>query len=336
MFIAYFSMFSAVPLHCCVASSTQARWMDANSLTTLPHIDDSIAQQLAARAGITALPQLLHALQRQGGSTKGGSSSSSLGRAEAVKLLGSVLGPTDAEEALKVADRMPIVDVTWRKQQQQPAKAAAGTDGDEHSQQQQEVRWSLEVVLARRGGSGSGRASAAPRVVAPLFPKVKEEGWWLVVGHCASLELLALKRVSFGGKATVKLSFPGYTSAGHQVHTASLFLISDCYMGLDQQYEVPLDEAAAAAAARAQARLSYRSGWGAAGGASSNNAEASGDGWVDGSNTQLGQDGEAAGGAGLSRRARRQQQMAARQHHAAGDANGCGDDAGWEDEPACS
>jgi hypothetical protein len=334
MFIAYFSIFSAVPLHWCVAWSTQARWMDANSLTTLPHIDDSIAQQLAARAGITALPQLLHALQRQGASTKG--SSSSLGRAEVVTLLGSVLGPSDAEEALKVADRLPIVDITWRKQQQQqPARAAAGTDGEEHSQQQQEARWSLEVVLARRGGSGSGRASAAPHVVAPLFPKVKEEGWWLVVGHCASLELLALKRVSFAGKATVKLSFPGYTSAGHQMHTVSLFLISDCYMGLDQQYEVPLDEAAAAAAARAQARLSSRSGWGAAGGVSSNDADAGGDGWVNGSGTQPGQDGNAAGGAGPSRRARRQQQMAARQHHAAGDANGSGGDAGWEDEPAC-
>jgi activating signal cointegrator complex subunit 3 len=305
--------------------------MDANSLTTLPHIDDSIAQQLSARAGITALPQLLHALQRQGGSSKG-SSSSSMGRAEVSRLLGSVLGPADAEEVLKVADRMPIVDVTWHKQQQQPARAAAATDGGEPSQQ--EARWSLEVHLARRGGGG--RAAAAPRVVAPLFPKVKQEGWWLVVGHCQSLELLALKRVSFAGKTTVRLNFPGHTSAGHQVHTASLFLVSDCYIGLDQQYEVPLDEAAAAAAAHAQARLSSRSGWGPAGGISSNDADASGASRVDGSNTQPGQDGDAAGGAGLSRRGRRQQQMAARQHHAAGDDAGSGGDAGWEDEPACN
>jgi activating signal cointegrator complex subunit 3 len=313
--------------------------MDANSLTTLPHIDDSTAQQLAARAGITALPQLLHALQQQGRGPKASSnSSSSVGRAEVVKLLGGLLGAADAEEVLKVADRMPIVDVTWHKQQQQPARPAAATesDGTEHSRQQ-EARWSLEVVLARRGGGGRpGTGASAPRVVAPLFPKVKEEGWWLVVGHTPSLELLALKRVSFGGKATVKLSFPGYTSAGHQVHTSSLFLVSDCYMGLDQQYEVPLDEAAAAAAARAQARLSARSGW--AEGSNSSAVDAGADGWADGaagSDTQPRQDG-AAGGAGLPRHARPQQHKAARQHPAAGDGDGSGGDAGWEDEPGCS
>jgi activating signal cointegrator complex subunit 3 len=328
--------------------------MDANSLTTLPHIDDSTAQQLAARAGITALPQLLHALQRQGGSAKAtgssssSSSSSSNSRAEVTKLLGSLLGSADAEEVVKVADRMPIVDVSWYKHQLLPdrtAASAAGAEGGEHhhsqqqQQQQEELRWQLEVVLSRRGGGGrSGAGAAAPRVVAPLFPKVKEEGWWLVVGHTQSLELLALKRVSFGGRTSVKLRFPGFTSAGQQVHTASLFLVSDCYMGLDQQYQVVLDEAAAAAAGRAHASLSARAGWGAAGGSSS--ADGVGDeSWSTGTTSssmqQPQQDNGVADPSGLSRRARRQQQMAARQQHAAGGTDN-GADGGWDDEPACS
>lgn len=318
----------------------QARWMDANSLTTLPHIEEAAAQQLAARAGITALPQLLHALQQQGRGSKG----SSLDRAGTIKLLGSVLGTAEAEEAVKVADRMPLVDVSWRKpQQQQPARSAsaAGADDDHHSrhhQQQEEVRWSLELSLLRRGGSGrQGGGGAAPRVVAPLFPKVKEEGWWLVVGHTQSLELLALKRVSFAGRATVKLSFPGCTSTGHQLHSVSLFLISDCYMGLDQQYEVVLDEAAAAAAST-RGSLHTRSGWGAGSGRSGASASGlQGDGAAGmQQQQQQGQDAGAADGAGQSRRGRRQQQVAARQHHAADGGDGSDGDAGWEDEPACN
>jgi activating signal cointegrator complex subunit 3 len=308
--------------------------MDANSLTTLPNIDEAAAQQLAARAGISTLPQLLHALQGGSANAKGSPSIRVTGKAEVGKLLGSVLGPADAEEALKVAERMPVVDVSWHKRQQPPAMTADSAEACASQQQQQqheEVRWQLEVTLARRGGGSSSRAgAAAPRVVAPLFPKVKEEGWWLVVGCTASLELLALKRISFGGKATVRLNFPGCTSTGRQLHSVALFLVSDCYMGLDQQYDVVLHEAAVAAAARAHASLAGRSGWGNAGGGSS--AGDAGSGGVQ----QQGQEPAAGDAAGLSRRARRQQQMAARQQHAAGDGTAVNGDAGWDDEPACN
>jgi hypothetical protein len=161
-------------------------------------------------------------------------------------------------------------------------------------------------------------------VYAPQFPKVKEEGWWLVVGHRDSLELLAMKRVSFGGKSSVKLSLPKFTASGTELHTVTLFCLSDCYLGLDQQYDVVLDPTAAAGDARAAAAAAARSSW--LGGSS-------------------GSDGSTAMSAG-ARRARRQQQMAARQQHEAADVGvGDGNDSWgqhqqtngqeWEDEPSC-
>jgi activating signal cointegrator complex subunit 3 len=100
------------------------------------------------------------------------------------------------------------------------------------------------------------------------FPKVKEEGWWLVVGHPVTRQLLALRRVSFGARpTTTRLTFSlpphlaaaaaaqghssgwGDSSSQHQQQqqqrqqqgpVVRLYLMSDCYLGLDQQYDVPL------------------------------------------------------------------------------------------------
>lgn len=326
--------------------------MDDNSLTTLPHIDNAAAGQLI-RQGIRALPQLLHALHTNSNtsssSSRSSKSSSSMGRVEVTGILSNLLGGSGpAQEVVKVADRLHSIDVYWR----QPRMIAGSNEGQHANgplgvsdqQQQRGVdadRWLLEVDLFRSGSgldhsSSSSSKGTAPRVYAPLFPKVKQEGWWVIVGHRPSLELLALKRVSFGGKTTVKMNFPAYTNSGSELHTVTLFLISDCYMGLDQQYDVVLSESGATAAARAEAAVaaSVRSEW--VGGTGSGDAAEAAVTAVDrplgGNDVSNGE-----GGATASRRAKRQQQLAARQQHAAeaGDAASMTGGAEWEDEPAC-
>ena len=83
---------------------------------------------------------------------------------------------------------------------------------------------------------------------APRFPKAKDEGWWLVLGEVDSGELLALKRVGFihgrptargPGKTKVSLGFPAPPYACRKIY--SVYLVSDCYLGLDQQYELSVE-----------------------------------------------------------------------------------------------
>lgn len=63
--------------------------------------------------------------------------------------------------------------------------------------------------------------------------QVKEEGWWLLLGDPDSDELHALKRLSFGAKASCTLSVQLPAAEASQLH---LYLVCDSYLGMDQQY----------------------------------------------------------------------------------------------------
>lgn len=72
---------------------------------------------------------------------------------------------------------------------------------------------------------------------APYFPKAKSEGWWMVLGDTDSGELLALKRIGNVRSSTrTSLSFYTPETEGRKIYT--LYLLSDCYLGLDQQYDL--------------------------------------------------------------------------------------------------
>src|SRR5207248_1817017 len=68
-------------------------------------------------------------------------------------------------------------------------------------------------------------------VHAPFYPAEKTENWWLVVGDQKSNSLLAIKRVTVGKQANAKLD---YTVPEPGDHELTLFLMSDCYNGVDQ------------------------------------------------------------------------------------------------------
>jgi len=91
----------------------------------------------------------------------------------------------------------------------------------------------LEVSLEREMPDESGKLGP---VYAPLYPKPKDEGWWLVVGNPSANELKAIKRVTFGADATAKLEFDAPEKAGD--YTWELSLMCDSWMGCDQEFEV--------------------------------------------------------------------------------------------------
>ncbi len=78
-------------------------------------------------------------------------------------------------------------------------------------------------------------------VSAPLYPKEKKEGWWIVVGDTTTNTLHSLKRVSLNRTQKIKLEFMAPDEAGD--YDLTLFCMSDSYLGCDQEYSIPLSVA---------------------------------------------------------------------------------------------
>jgi pre-mRNA-splicing helicase BRR2 len=113
-----------------------------------------------------------------------------------------------AADVARTLAQLPHVDVTSR--------ASRTEDGV-----------SVHVELARRGPKPRSAFAIAPR-----FPKPKQDGWWIVVGSPSSGELLALRRVA-SATCSVTLTIPA--SQGAQL---MLYVMSDSYLGLNQQYVI--------------------------------------------------------------------------------------------------
>ncbi|KAH7326555.1 putative ATP dependent RNA helicase [Stachybotrys elegans] len=71
-------------------------------------------------------------------------------------------------------------------------------------------------------------------VHAPFYPGKKMENWWLVVGDEQTKNLLAIKRVTIGRELNVRVE---YTVPAPGEHKLKLFLMSDSYIGVDQERE---------------------------------------------------------------------------------------------------
>lgn len=88
----------------------------------------------------------------------------------------------------------------------------------------------------------SQEESILGKVAAPLFPKDKMEGWWIVIGNTKTNSLLSLKRVTLQRKQQVMLEFIAPEEPGD--YSLTLFCMSDSYLGCDQEYIVPISVAA--------------------------------------------------------------------------------------------
>ncbi|KAI8064474.1 Sec63 Brl domain-containing protein [Gongronella butleri] len=94
----------------------------------------------------------------------------------------------------------------------------------------------VKVQLEREWDEEEDGADIGP-VIAPYYPKKKDEGWWIVLGDPQTKSLLAIKRVTLQQKLTVKLDFVA-PKAGD--YTLKLYLMSDSYNGCDQELDMPL------------------------------------------------------------------------------------------------
>ncbi|GFE52758.1 sec63 domain-containing DEAD DEAH box protein [Babesia ovis] len=95
---------------------------------------------------------------------------------------------------------------------------------------QEPVRLSLQIE----------REGDAETVCAPLFPLERFEQWWLVVGDPSTARVLGIKRVTLPKDVnTVSIDFEAPTTEG--THELAVYVVSDSYVGTDQQQSVRLE-----------------------------------------------------------------------------------------------
>ncbi|NXE62437.1 ASCC3 protein, partial [Calcarius ornatus] len=96
----------------------------------------------------------------------------------------------------------------------------------------------LQINLHRTQMGYQGKQDS--KAMAPRFPKVKDEGWFLILGEVDKKELIALKRTGYvRNRNTVSVAFYTPETPGKCIYT--LYLMSDSYLGMDQQYDIYLN-----------------------------------------------------------------------------------------------
>ena len=122
--------------------------------------------------------------------------------------------------------------------------------------QLQEAEMPVDVSACRSGAAGVQLHAAEPytlavqlrrlnraqdlRAHAPRFGRPKDEAWVLLLGEASSNELIGLKRCApVRGRAEHTIAFSTPPGAGIDA-VLTLYVLSDCYLGLDQQYDIPM------------------------------------------------------------------------------------------------
>lgn len=110
-----------------------------------------------------------------------------------------------------------------------------------------ETTYKINVQLNRITPRDSKKKPHDGRIFSPRFPKPQYESWWLVLGDTDNNELLGLKRVSMrngpnetlGHRISSSISFD--TPAHIGKHRYTLYLVSDGYLGLNQEIEISFE-----------------------------------------------------------------------------------------------
>jgi pre-mRNA-splicing helicase BRR2 len=187
----------------------QAMWDRDSPLKQIPHFGpDAVAA--AAKFGVRTVFEFMDAMNPDENPDAGA----------LVKALGLTQAQL-AEAAAFTNDKHPDIELEMRVLDEDAVVAGEPA--------------TLEVTLQRNVEEEEEEEGEVDTSVhAPFFPVRKLENWWLVVADEAAKTLLGIKRVSFGKMLKVKVPFV-VGRAGR--HGLKLVLMSDSYVGVDQEHE---------------------------------------------------------------------------------------------------
>ncbi|KAG5271489.1 hypothetical protein AALO_G00180410 [Alosa alosa] len=245
-----------------VQMTVQGRWLHDSSLLTLPHIEQQhlyLFRRWGSKGGrggaydgsIESLPELMAACDGREGTF--------------AAMVRDELSPNQVSQAWCFLAQLPVLEVSvsvrgwWEgagEQNERPVSLAASSlrEGSSWLPLHADQEYVLQVTL-RRVNAGHQRRKQDSKAQAPRFPKPKDEGWFLVLGEVDRRELLAVKRVGYvRNNTSVSLAFYTPEKPGKCVYT--VYLMSDSYLGLDQQYDLHLNITAASLQAKVNTDVS--------------------------------------------------------------------------------
>jgi len=213
----------------------QGCWMKDDPLLQLPHVEPHqlpLFYQLESLSGCVSFPEILLAYSNRFDLLR--------------KNLESDFNERDLLQIHKAMSDMPLLRVTHTITGSElldksycPKEAPGGAIWvPVHADKE----YSIEVKLTLpRSGKFQQNKKSGRKAHAPRFNKPVDETWWVLMGEIESGELIAMKRCGpfRGNTLSVPLSF--YTPETPGSHIYTLYIISQTYLGLDQQYRVYLE-----------------------------------------------------------------------------------------------
>ena len=181
----------------------QAVWDSDSPFRQLPHFTSELIQQLAKEESECESIFDLIGLEDK----------------RRNELLLKALSKKEMADVARVCNRFPNIEVQHQFQEDTVPQGESAT-----------LLVKLDREVDQEGGVGP--------VHSPFFPKKKIENWWLVVGDQESNAMLVVKRIPLANATqTVKLEF----TVPPKIGKLSLSLISDSWIGCDQEYELELE-----------------------------------------------------------------------------------------------
>ncbi|MBN3311110.1 ASCC3 protein, partial [Amia calva] len=242
----------------------QGRWLYDSSLLTIPNIEQQNLHLFrkwshgrgkggsgSHQDSIECLPELIAACE---------------GREHTfASIVANELQPSQVSQAWNFVSHLPVIEVGmsikgwWEDAEgQTERRLPTGVSDIRNDKNWVSVHADQEYMLQinmRRTNIGQQRRKQDSKAITPKFPKAKDEGWFVILGEVDKKELLALKRVGYvRNRNTISVAFFTPEKTGRCIYT--MYLMSDSYLGMDQQYDIYLNVIPASIASQVNSEVS--------------------------------------------------------------------------------
>ncbi|XP_071510513.1 activating signal cointegrator 1 complex subunit 3-like [Diadema antillarum] len=222
----------------------QAQWSSENSLLTLPHVQPTLISSFVSQSGSGTLVDEIFGKEIE--SLKELISVCRGDKSALHAMLDGKLHQNQIKEIWNVLEKLPEVHVDMELRPRScdgsltnfPVMLQESQDDEKEVQYRASVLpnqdYRLDVILTTEHQEGINT------VYAPHYPKRRNVGWRVMLRDVTTNQLLASRKVGMtSGKKMGSLNFRTPSKTGIMVN--SLHLVSDCYLGLDQDLSIFLN-----------------------------------------------------------------------------------------------